>query len=298
MQISELWWLMALFASCLTGVITYINQVFKMPSSLLMVYRGVASSLLLLPFIPFFTPPTDPVFWVFSIVQGLIVAYGDKRIFLCSRIYGGEIVGSLRPFSVALVFVAWWVISPIQLLETLREPVRFCTIVLCMVGIVYTLILVNNGNVSKKAFKDLLPALVLYAIIDLNNKYVNTLGSAVGVFSAVFYYCVITGLFSGFPNAVKFFRHRDWRLIFAPSYVIGGLLMSLSVIAANFLKAPAMIYAPNPAYVSAIIAAFPVWIMAWNSIYYRLKGAEEFPHCNFKAVLLLLISIVTLILLQ
>ena len=298
MQISELWWLLALLGSCLTGVIIYINQVFKMPSSLLMIYRGCVVALLLLPFIPFFTPPTDPIFWILAAIQGLVVAYSDKRMFLCSRIYVGEIVGSLRPFSVAMIFVVWWVVSPIQLIEMLKEPVQFCMIVLCMVGITYSLIIANTGKVTKEAFKELLPALILFAIIDINNKYINTLGSRVGINSAAFYYCIITGVFAGLPNVVKFFRHRDWRLIFAPRYVIGGLLMSLSIIATNFLKAPAMIYAPNPAYVSAIIAAFPVWIVAWNSIYYRLKGAEEFPHCNFKAVLLLLISIVTLILLQ
>lgn len=298
MQITELWWLLALFGSCLSGIIIYINQVFKMPSSLLMIYRGCTVSLLLLPFIPFFTAPAIPMFWFLSAIQGLIIAYSDKRIFLCSRIYGGEIVGSLRPFSVAMVFVVWLVISPIQLLEMLKEPARFCAIVACMVGIVYSLIMANKGNITKSAFKELLPALILFAIVDINNKYINTLGSTVGINSAVFYYCFITSLFAGLPNAITFFKHRDWRLIFAPSYVLGGLLMCLSIIAVNFVKAPAMIYAPNPAYVSAIMAAFPIWIVAWNNFYYRLKGAEEFPHCNFKAVLLLLISIVTLILLQ
>lgn len=298
MQISELWWLLALLGSCLIGVIIYINEVFKMPSSLLMIYRGCVVSLLLLPFIPFFTLPTDPIFWILSAIQGLLIAYSDKRTFLCSRIYGGEIVGSLRPFSVAMVFVVWWFVSPIQLLEMLKEPVQFCMIVLCMVGITYSLIIANTGKVTKDAFKELLPALILFAVVDINNKYINTLGSVVGIYSSAFCYCFTTGLFAGLPNAITFFRHRDWRLVFAPRYVIGGLLMSLSIITVNFLKTPAMIYAPNPAYVSAIMAAFPVWIVAWNSIYYRLKGAEEFPHCNFKAVLLLLISIVTLILLQ
>jgi hypothetical protein len=191
---------------------------------------------------------------------------------------------------VALVFVVWWIVSPIQLLEMLKEPLYFFAIVLCMIGITYSLMIANTGNISKKAFKELLPALILFAVVDINNKYVNTLGSTVGINSAVFYYCLMTGLFSGFPNAIKFFRHRDWHLIFAPNYAIGGLLMVLSIIALNFLKNPAMIYAPNPAYVSAIMASYPVGIVAWNSFYYSLKGTEEFPHCNFKAVLLLLIS--------
>lgn len=294
----ELWWLAAICGSILTSIIIYLNQIFKMPSSLLMIYRGGLTALLMLPFCVFFTLPNSPWFWSLIIVQGLLIAYGDKKNFLCSRLLGGEILASVRPLSVALVFVLWWVISPNQLFQMLSRPIHFIIIVLCMLGIVLSVFMMQQNKSSKDAFMLLLPTLFVMALIDINNKYINGVGASVGLYSSVFYYGMITAAISSIPNAIKFFRHRNWHIMFAPKYLLGGFLMTFCVIALTFTKNPALYYAQNPAYVSAIMAAYPLWIIIWNQLYYRLKCAEQYPHCNFKAVGILLISIIVLILIQ
>ncbi|MBE6445071.1 MAG: hypothetical protein E7019_03305 [Alphaproteobacteria bacterium] len=294
----NLWWLAALISGMLVGVIIYLNQIFKMPSSLLMSYRGILTALLLLPFCCLFPLPQNPWFWILSSLQGLIVAYCDKKSFVCARVYGGEIVAALRPFAVAFVLVFWWFVSPSQFIEMLDKPIHSILIVLCIVGVMYSLFVNRTGTVSKNAFKDLLPALILYSVIDVNNKYANTIGLDAGLASSVYWYCFMSSLFAGLPNITKFLMHRDWKLIFVPKYMFGGLMMSGSIIILNAIKNPAMVYAPNPAYISAIMAAYPVWIIAWNCIYYRFKNAEKYHHCNFKAVTILLVSIISLILLQ
>jgi hypothetical protein len=82
---------------------------------------------MLTPFAFFFELPSNPWFWILGIIQGLLIAYVDKKTFLCSRIYGGEITASIKPFVIAFVFTFWWLIKPSQLLEMLQTPTTFTT---------------------------------------------------------------------------------------------------------------------------------------------------------------------------
>ena len=75
-------------------------------------------------------------------------------------------------------------------------------------------------------------------------------------------------------------------------------MVALSVVAGNIAKNTAMFYAKNPAYVSALIALYPVWIIIWNKFYYRHNGVEKFFDSDIRAVIVLLLSIILLILVQ
>ena len=295
---NELWWLWALCSSIINGVIIYANQIFKMPSSLMMIYRGIVQSLLLLPFFPLFAMPQNPWFWGLGIIQGLIVAYSDKQVFLCSKLYGGELVGTIKPYIIAFVFVFWLIIKPGQILSMWHEPLRFGLILLCMGGIMYSLRAICCIRTGRQAFITMLPALLAASLVDVNNKYITTLGAVSGLPAAIFYYCWITAVFSGLPNMVKFLHRRDPRLLLAPRYVAGGVLIILCSLSGNIFKNTAMYYAQNPAYVSAVMSLYPVWIILWNNFYYRKKGAEQFPRCNLLIVAVMLASVITLILLQ
>ncbi len=295
---AELWWLLALFSGMITGIMIYTNQIFQMPSSLVMVYRGFMQSILLLPFFFFFEFPKAPMFWVLVTLQGFLVAYSDKRTFLCSKIYGGEITGSIKPYVIILVFILWLIIRPAQFFAFLDEPFKFGIIILCFGAIIGSLRLICQGQVSKAAFLLMLPALINSSFIEANNKYITTLGAATSLSSAIFYYCWATAFVSGIPNLIKVIHSHDWRMIYEPRNIKGGLIIILCMLGGNILKNTAMFYTPNPAYVSAIIAMYPVWIILWNNFYYRRKDVAKYPRCNFMAVGLLLLSVITLILVQ
>lgn len=297
-MLEELWWLWAILAGFATGAVIYANQIIKMPSSLMMCYRGVLMCLMLTPFAFFFDLPSNPWFWVLGIIQGLLISYVDKKTFLCSRIYGGEITASIKPFVIAFVFIFWWLIKPSQLFEMLETPTTFGLTILCMTGITISLWLIRRKAISKEAFILLLPALCFSVIIDANNKNITTIGAKDSLASAVFWYSWLTALFAGIPNMIKFLQNRDWHLIFAPKYMLGGVIVVIFNLAGNVLKNVSMYYAKNPAYVSAIIALYPIWIIIWNIFYYRKQNREKFPHCEFSAIILLLASIILLILIQ
>ena len=297
-MIAELWWLWATLCGITTGVMIYTNQICKMPSSLMMVYRGFFLFLFLTMFAVFFEAPKSPWFWVLGIIQGLIISYSDKKTFLCSRIFGGEITATIKPYAIAFIFIFWFVLKPQQLLDMFDDLPRFGTVVVCMLGVVLSLFMMKKKSVSNEAFKMLFPALICSVAIDINNKQITTIGSSVGLLNSIFWYCWITAFFSGIPNTIKFIKQRDWKLIFVPKYMFGGAVVALSVVAGNIAKNTAMFYADNPAYVSALIALYPVWIIIWNKFYYRHNGVEKFFDSDIRAVIVLLLSIILLILVQ
>lgn len=297
-MIGELWWLWALLSGVITSTTIYANQICKMPSSLMMIYRGSLMFLFLTAFAFFFEMPKSPWFWGLGIIQGLIISYSDKKTFLCSRIFGGEITASIKPFAIAFIFIFWFLVKPQQLLDMLDDLPRFFTVMVCMAGIVLSLLMMRKMSASKEAFKLLLPALFCSVIIDINNKQITTIGANVGLLNSIFWYCWITALFSGIPNTIKFVKKRDWKLIFVPKYIFSGSLLMLCFVLGNLLKNTAMFYTSNPAYVTALLSLYPVWIIVWNKFYYTRKGVEKFSDCNIKAVVILLLSIISLILVQ
>ena len=297
-MIMNLWWLWALLSGVVTSTILYTNQICKIPSSLMMCYRGILMCVLLTPLAFFFNVPQNPWFWILGAIQGLLIAYSDKKTFLCSRIYGGEVTASIKPFVIAFVFVLWWFINPSQLFEMISNPTKFIYTIMCMIGITGALLLIRRGHITNEAFKLMLPALIFSVVIESNNKNITTIGAQAGLVSSIFWYCWITALFSGLPNFIKFIQKRDWKLIFVPKYILGGIVVIASVIIANLLKNTAMYYADNPAYVTSLISLYPVWIIIWNKFYYRQKNTEKFPSCDIVAVILLLVSVVVLIFMQ
>ena len=171
-------------------------------------------------------------------------------------------------------------------------------ILACLIGVIYASTTIRQTKIAKEAFIAMLPALLVSALIAINNKNMAVLGAENGVLSMAFYYTWIVSLFSGLPNLYSFLHHNNWRIIITPHHIVGGLFIMLSNFLATACKTVAMLKTPNPAYVTAIISLQPVWILIWNSFYFRLKKVKQFPRCNLKAVTVLLISVLILILVQ
>lgn len=294
----ELWWILALISGMITGINIYLNQIIKMPSSLMMVYRGLLAALLMIPFAPLFPLPQNIRFWVLVTIQGLLISYSDRKMYSGSKKFGGEIVASIKPLVVSLVFVFWWVIKPSQLVELLQNPERFILIIFCILAISFSLFIVKNNKTNYDALIFFIPALFCSMIIEANNKNITMLGATTSLSSSVFYYCMLTAFWSGVPNFIRFLKYNNWHLIFYKKYLIGGCIIICSVQLGNILKNVAMYYTSNPAYVTAVMSLYPVWIIVWNLFYYRLNNIEKYPHCNFFAITILLIATISLILLQ
>lgn len=296
---SDYWWAVALFTGIINAGYVYINQIYKMPGLLLMLYRGFLVALLMLPLVLVSEPIHNWQFYAFCTAQGLAIAFNDYRFFRASKAFGAEISGSIHPLSVSVMFVMWLLITPAQLLYFLGHPLYFAAVVACLCGIIYAVIKLRRAKASARAFKYLFPVLLTLALGDILNKKSMQYG-ADNLLSAIIYYSFITGIVCGTANLIVYLKNgQGLRPVFHKLNLKHGLVISLMVIVLMIFKNLSMYLTPNPAYVSAIILLYPVWIMSANNICLHFQAKRiNYARVNIRLLAILLGSVIGLVMLN
>ena len=292
----NIWWLLAFLLSILTASYIYINQFIKVKGSQLMVYRGLGTSCLLLPF-AFFVPLLhNPAFYALCFVQGIVISYGDNRILNSAKVFGAEITSLIHPLSIAIIFLFWLALHPHEFAEMLNMPLHFALVLSCLLGISAAIILICHSKISLKALSFLFLGMFCEVFIDVSNKETTHLG-AENVYAAIFYYTLITSFVAGLFNL--FFYIKSGKklppLMAKKNYSFMWFFVLYAIIH-SMLKTYAMYLAPNPAYVAAIVHAYPVWIMLANNLYSLKNQGYKTNRINKAHLFLLLISMVGLVL--
>lgn len=293
----QYWFIVAIFCSLLTAIFLYTNQVFKLAGPLFMVLRGLGQFLALLPFVMFFHPIHNITFYILCIIQGCIIAFNDYRLFRSAKAFGAEVTSSLQPLSIGLIFVLWLAVNPADLAMMLDNPLHLALISACLLGITFSILKMKSAKTSSRAMKYLLPCLCLLSINDVINKEAMMHGGK-DLVSAIYFYCLITAFVSGGVNLFIYLKKHNLSELFNPHYygeaVVIILLVTLSMICKNY----AMYLSPNPAYVSAIIFLYPLWIVLGNMFYRHLGGHITSASVRLSTVSVLLTSVIGLILLK
>lgn len=289
------WWLPALFLSLLTASYVYANQFIKIKGSVLMAYRGIGTFLLLLPFSFLFAPLHSPAFYILCVVQGLVLSLGENRILNSAKAFGAEVTSLIHPLSIALIFIIWIALHPSELQEIAAYPEKFSLIALCLCGVTTALLLITRARASRKALWFLIAALSAETFIDVTNKETTHLG-AENVLSAIYYYTLITSLVAGSAN-ILCQKRRRFGDIFQKKNLRFAWFFMLFAIIHSMLKTYTMYLSPNPAYVAAVVHAYPVWIMLGERYLFAAAQKKHYIKVNPLYLGLLLISVVGLILL-
>jgi len=289
------WWILALCLSLLTASYVWINQFLKIKGSVLMAYRGLGTTLILLPCCFYFAPIHNPWFYVLCIVQGLVLSLGENRILNSSKAFGAEVTSLIHPISIAIIFVVWVGLHPAELQELITQPQKFSLIGLCLFGVAVALILISKAKANRKALWFLIAAMSCETFIDITSKETTHLG-AENVISAIFYYTLITSFVAGSCNILAQ-QKRHFKEIFERKNLhFAWFFMSFAILH-SVLKTYTMYLSPNPAYVAAIVHAYPVWIMLGNNYLFALKQNGHYIKIKPQYLGLLLVSIICLILL-
>lgn len=288
------WWILALALSLLTASYVGANQFIKVKGSVLMAYRGLGTSLLLLPFCFYFPPLQNVWFYALCIVQGLVLSVGENRILNSAKTFGAEVTSLIHPVSIALIFVIWEVLHPSEFVELLQYPEKLSLIALCLCGTAAALILISRARANRRALWFLLAAMSCETFIDVTSKETTHLG-AENVISAIFYYTLITSLVAGSCN-IWFQDKKRFGKIFERKNLKFAWFFMLFAILHSVLKTYTMYLSPNPAYVAAIVHAYPVWIMLGRNFLFAKSGNPHYIKINPWYLGLLLLSIVGLIL--
>lgn len=293
----QYWFIVASSCSLLNAVFVYANQIFKLEGALFMVFRGVGQFLTLLPFVILFQPIHNMTFYVLCSVQGCLIAFNDYRLFRSSKAFGAEITGSLQPLTIGLIFVLWLIVNPTDLLAMLKAPLHLTMVMACLAGITFSIVKMKNAKTSSRAMKYLLPCLFLISINDVINKE-SMMHGAENLVSAIYFYCLITAFVSGSINLFVYLKKHKFTELLNPQYhgkaAFIVFLVTISMITKNY----AMYLAPNPAYVSALIFLYPLWIILGNMLYRHLGGRIACASVRLSTASILLTSVIGLILLK
>jgi len=293
-RMQNYWWILALALSLLTASYVWINQFLKVKGSVLMAYRGLGTAVVLLPFCFYFAPIHNIWFYVLCIVQGLVLSIGENRILNSAKAFGAEVTSLIHPVSIAIIFVVWISLHPSELQQLLTQPQKFSLIILCLSGVATALILISKAKANRKALWFLLAAMSCETFIDITSKETTHLG-AENVISAIFYYTLITSFVAGTIN-ILFQEKRRFKEIFERKNLkFAWFFMSFAVLH-SMLKTYTMYLSPNPAYVAAIVHAYPVWIMLGNNYLFAFAQKGHYIKIKPQYLILLLVSIVCLIL--
>jgi len=292
----NLWWLVSIFASFVFGMYIFANQVFQLKGSLVMIYRGLGTAIVMLPFAFFVTPLDIPVFYGMCIFQGLVIAYFDNRMFNAARLFGAEITSVIQPLSVVLVFFTWFLIKPQQLFDLAQNPLKLVLTIVSIICIVISVWHLKKSRINKAALTFLLPALLLVTIIDLGGKILMDMGSA-DIFSSIFYYSLITSIVAGSANAVAFFKqgNKISEVLLPRNIVCAGIPIVVLILSMYSFKNYSLYLAENPGYVMAIIYSYPIWILLANNLYSAYFNHKVYAKINKATVVMMVLSIIALV---
>ena len=291
----DYWWILALVLSLLTASYVWINQFLKIKGSVLMAYRGLGTAVILLPCCFYFAPIHNIWFYALCIVQGVVLSIGENRILNSAKAFGAEVTSLIHPISIAIIFVVWIGLHPAELQELLAQLQKFSLIALCLLGVATALILISKAKANRKALWFLIAAMSCETFIDITSKETTHLG-AENVISAIFYYTLVTSFVAGSCNILCQQKRRFKEIFERKNLKFAWFFMSFAILH-SVLKTYTMYLSPNPAYVAAIVHAYPVWIMLGNNYLFAFKQNGHYIKIKPQYLILLLISIICLILL-
>lgn len=291
-----MWAIYAIMASLWTCVYFFGNQAAKTSPNIFMVYRGVVPVLLLLPFIGLVHPIASWQFYFICILQGGVIAYIDYRNFRAIRVWGAEVISSIQPFNIGIVFVLWLLLKPHSIGRYLENPLHFALIVAALAGVVFAVSGYRKSQKSRRALKYMVPYLLVSAVCDALNKMAMSYVGADELIYASYFYILITAAVVAAVNLAIYLRSGNKIKQLAVSanlkYAIIIIPLMLSMLCKNF----AMFNAINPSYVTATVYLFVVWIMLIGMLLKRLGRSGHYKNMDKSKVILLLVSVMILIL--
>ena len=284
----NLWWMLALAASIFAAAFSMANQFFQADTKIMIFWRGLVPAITLFPALFFVEMPTSWIFYLATIVTGIIVIYIDRKFMDGTAKYGGGVISMLMPTLVWTSFIIWFAIDSsyrAHFFENMNQSILVVTALI--IGVVSSM-LMKKCSISTEAFKFMLPFYIMAMCVDPLNK---TAMDNSTFWGGVIWYSWVQGAIVAIGSyMILWIKHKESRNeILAPINIKQGLWIGILIVITSCFKNGAMSYTINPAYVSAIIFTSPIWVM----IFYKIIGHKE--KANMIAGLAFVLSAILLI---
>lgn len=270
MNEAHMWWVSAVLCSILTAAFYTINQYYKLNGLTLVFWRGLIPFFVLTPVVMLIDWPQSSVFYAIVLVGGLAAMFSDSWQMRGSALYGGGVTTRMKPFTLWLVFLLWFIFST-EYRELLLSDIPKCTaIVSVFIVAVLSASHMNKCEVSRKAFVYFLPAIFASTLINILNKVAMDISPLLG--GVVVYTWIEGGIIALTALAAhRYKKELAIRALFKTKAVFVGSIIGGVMVFQTLTKNFAMAYVLNPAYVSAIVFVAPFWV----ALFYRITGHRE-----------------------
>lgn len=254
-----------------TAVIYIVSQYLDLPAITKTFWRGIIPLVCITPLLFFIELPTSPIFYIATCITSLLAAYGDTKNFEATVKYGAGIVTRMKPFAIWFIFIIWFFLSAETRESLLSQPIKSLGIIITLIIGVISASFMARCAISRSALRFYIPIICFAVLTDILNK---TAMDNSPLLSGVVTYVWIQALI--ITLIMAFMQHKDARYsykdIFTPKLIKAGLLIGSLFVFANLTKNSAMSFTSNPAYVTAITFANPVFV----TLYYKwIKHKEQ-----------------------
>lgn len=261
------WWVWGFFTSLMVATFLLINQHFKLKPSTLMLWRGFGVAAAFLPFVLFSTPPKNPLFYVITLIMGLLVAVYDRASLKSASTFGAGVTSRLLPMGIWVSFIVWLFLKPAYRQSLLDDPQKLVAVVVALLVAGVAVFFLRKDAISKEAALYLLPFIALSGVLDVFNKVAMNMteNPIMGAFSYGFWLSFACGCGT---LGLRFLEGRHMHLAeaFTPHALKGGLILALSMVLLMISKNFAMYLTPNPAYVGLLTLFCPIWVALYNRL--------------------------------
>ena len=264
------WAFLALLAGITNCIQVEINRHYKHNGFELNAYRALISALLLLPFYRFMEWPSDPRYYMATILSAAISVVGMMVQYNLAAAKNGRVANLHQPITIFLTFCLWLMLDRQQLDFLLDHPLNLAGILFSFALLFISIQFLRRNDSGWRALMAIMPVGVLYAFLGIVTKLV--LDNGTGLLPISLGFVLLSNALMAaisFPVIISKKRNTQKllnRAILKPALYI-GVFHTISWVLANI----STILSSKAAYPFAITALGPLWFM----IYYRVRGLKD-----------------------
>lgn len=262
------WPILALIFSFFGAAIIHANQIFKLDGFIAVFIRGFILLGVGLPLGLYLGAPTEPAFYVFAALSGVLITAADVLLLNAAAHHGGRLTALYIPLKIYFVFVLWSLVDPTSLYAL--TALQITVIIGCFTATTAAFLNFRRSDASMAALLAVIPIALLFTGADVFAKKAvtdtNLLGSAL-MFLTVS--GIVAAILAG--GWIKFHRKITLGSVLTRANIIGATVMGGLLLVGIPIMLMAFALAPNPAYVGSITVLASVWL----TIYYKLFRGDD-----------------------
>jgi uncharacterized membrane protein len=265
-----LWVGLGLLAALANTGSPLVQEKFKGDAFSVAIWVKIGAVVLTLPFVIYFGLPTEPKFYLFAAISGVIWAISDVIYFRAVADVGAGVVSRLIPSAVLFSFLIWFLINPDLLSKYIDNPIQGGGILLVICCATFFAMNLKSCPISMRGFQLVWFVILAASIGPLVEKI--SLGDTPKPqmpFAFVFVQALMMIGMWGIYATIK--KPIDRSVFMLKSSWKTGLLISLFTTTALCLRFTALQYVEHPALLSVLLFTDAFWII----LYYRLTKRQD-----------------------